>query len=417
MAGKTIYSLVNEAFLELVYWHTMIAQVVMSCGGVEVVEKSPFNAMAWTDGKGIFLNKEYIKKYEETYGKFSTKHYMFLIAHEALHLMLLTLSRMDKRNRILWNMATDYAINSALINDEGIDAMPTNGLYNTRYSNWKAEDIYDDLLKYYENRFNVDNNLSTPSTKESANEDNRIQNGITNHKYNIDVHIDIDESTAESVQLKVEDIMRNHSAKSEKLYNRLLQLLPEVKFPWKEVLNKYIKGFIKSNASWKLPSRRGLAIGTYLPRIMKTPFINIAIAIDTSGSISQDNLNLFFSHLRKILHSFKDFNIELFCFSTEVHKNTLVKLNKILSKKFNFSDYNLESNGGTNIKSAFEYIENHRDDFDIFICMTDGQDNIRDLSFSKTNVIWVIIGDNKKIFTSPDNVKKAEVIFIDEDDK
>ena len=78
----------------------------------------------------------------------------FVLCHEVLHCVGEHMSRRGNRNPLLWNYATDYAINP-ILNAESDNnfAWPKNpdgtrmGLFEEKYEGMRAEDIYDDILK------------------------------------------------------------------------------------------------------------------------------------------------------------------------------------------------------------------------------------------------------------------------------
>lgn len=87
----------------------------------------------------------------------------FVLCHEILHCVGEHMSRRGNRNPLLWNYATDYAINPILnaevvAEDKGKGkndkfAWPKNpdgtqmGLFKEKYEGMRAEDIYDDILQ------------------------------------------------------------------------------------------------------------------------------------------------------------------------------------------------------------------------------------------------------------------------------
>ena len=167
------------------------------------------------------------------------------------------------------------------------------------------------------------------------------------------------------------------------------------------------------NTTWKTPSRRGISSKVYLPSADNKEHLDIVIGIDTSGSISDETLANFYSHLQLIMKTFNSYTLELHCFSTQVHTDTIIKLNEMTAKHFNIRDYKVQSFGGTEIKSSFDYVASRKDECDIFLCFTDGFDSIDDLTYEKTPVLWCITGNDT--FVSPKGVKRARVIPIDND--
>jgi len=72
----------------------------------------------------------------------------FVVCHEVLHPAMLYFDRMQGRIPKLWNMAHDYAINLIIkhMADVNIEVLE-DCLCDTKYNDWSAEEIYDDLLK------------------------------------------------------------------------------------------------------------------------------------------------------------------------------------------------------------------------------------------------------------------------------
>ena len=90
--------------------------------------------------------------------KCNVKDMTFVVAHETMHLVTVTSSRMPEgANHMLWNIASDIAINYLIINKEhGAGIAPPRPevckpLYDgefQKYWGWTTEDIYYDLLKH-----------------------------------------------------------------------------------------------------------------------------------------------------------------------------------------------------------------------------------------------------------------------------
>ena len=399
MTTTELNDLISKAMIDLLYLHTTIGSVVINCKGVQVTENKDIPAIAYTDGKGIYINQYFLNTvYSKKYPPLTCQNLMFIIAHEASHLMTLTLNRLSNKNTLLWNMASDYAINSLLINNHvnGIElpvGTPIKDIYyDPKYIDMSADEIYNDLLNNYTEK---------DSPAQSI----------------LDYHMPIDDNTVESIQCRVDEILSQHDfSKSNSSIERLLQLRPKTPFPWRKILSNFISDYIKEDYTWRLPSKISLATGFYLPSEDKLPTIKVAVGIDTSGSISDKDLNLFFSHLSNILSSFEQLTLEIHCFSTKVHTKTIKTVTeKDIHTNF-FSNYKTESWGGTSIESSFNYISEHETDFDVYICMTDGIDDISNLTFNKTKVIWCITNNPNHTFTNPKGVQNSTIIYLDNPD-
>jgi Predicted metallopeptidase (DUF2201). len=94
--------------------HSFLAAISARIG-TEFVE-SDLDQLAWTDGKSISVNWRYIQESEDWQG-LSVANIIFMICHEVGHLLNLTIDRRGSRHHKFWNYATDYSINSDLINN------------------------------------------------------------------------------------------------------------------------------------------------------------------------------------------------------------------------------------------------------------------------------------------------------------
>ena len=105
------------------------------CLGVRVKPDASVSTMA-TDGKSILWSPDWVDTIdqEETVG---------VMAHEVLHIILKHPLRRGNRDPLLWNIATDFAINQILI-DAGFK-LPEGALIDPQYKGLTAEAIYDRL--------------------------------------------------------------------------------------------------------------------------------------------------------------------------------------------------------------------------------------------------------------------------------
>lgn len=98
--------------------------------------------VAATDGTNLFINPD-------EFAKFTEDQILFVLCHEVLHCALLHFARMNGRDHLKWNHATDYEINLLLTIDGilTVDQVKNEiyGLINTDYAGMNAEQIYDVL--------------------------------------------------------------------------------------------------------------------------------------------------------------------------------------------------------------------------------------------------------------------------------
>ena len=241
-------------------------------------------------------------------------------------------------------------------------------------------------------------------------------------KFKLDEHLDLDspeiQEDLREATMRVQSILE--SAKMEgKLSSgmkRLINSLPKVKENWRYNLEKYIKSFKKAESTWKRPNKRFAAAGFYLPTRYDTPDLNVAIGIDTSGSIDDKMLEKFFGHILKIVKSFKTFEIQVFCWSTVAHKGTYRKLTEKNYQNFNpMEEGYLESFGGTVAQSGFDYVKTLKDKPDCYILFTDGyfEDEIKNFDQS-IPVVFAIRKEDNENFQIPKGLHRAKRIKVED---
>ena len=107
---------------------------------------------AATDGMKFYYNPYFVKALD-------TPCLAFLFVHEIMHCCLDHIHRRGSRDPQKWNWACDYAVHSIImqyINHHGTASqqrnalrMPQNCLYNSKYDNMSAEQIYAILPANY----------------------------------------------------------------------------------------------------------------------------------------------------------------------------------------------------------------------------------------------------------------------------
>ncbi len=126
--------------------------------------------------------------------------------------------------------------------------------------------------------------------------------------------------------------------------------LQEPKIPWREVLRRFVENNAKNDYSWTYPSSRYAHTGMYLPSI-KSDELDIVVAIDSSGSVSDEELNQFIAEVDAI--------------SKELHATmTVMCCDTQLGEIQEFTPYDtvgvnikIDRRGGTEFKPVFDYVE------------------------------------------------------------
>ena len=157
---------------------------------------------------------------------------------------------------------------------------------------------------------------------------------------------------------------------------------------WKQLLKKFIAASIKAGhkMSWKRPNRR---FGETQKGSIPDRMIQITVAVDTSGSINEEDFQMFIAEMRAIQACYKGTVTVLEC-DAEIQKEyKLTKYSKV--------DTKFRGRGGTSFKPVFEHIRNKKIKTDVLVFFTDlygDQDQCKKPTYP---VIWVSTTEKQSV--------------------
>ncbi len=137
---------------------------------------------------------------------------------------------------------------------------------------------------------------------------------------------------------------------------------------WKGLLAMQIQSVIKSDYTMLNPSRKGMDAGMYLPGMDYENTIDIALALDMSGSIQDEMAREMLSEVKGIMEQYNGFRIHLFCFDTEVHNPQVFTEHNMEE----FMEYELAGGGGTEFNVCWDYLKEEGIVPQKFVMFTDG---------------------------------------------
>ena len=352
---------------------------------MQLINADLWCSTAATDGQKFYYNSRFIMMLKP-------KEVEFLVGHEVLHVVYDHMGRRDNRDPEIWNIADDYAVNADLKRHkvgQFITTVPC--LYETKYDGKAAEAIYDDLMKNVQ-KISIEDLLDQmiddhmdgdgdgdgeegsgdgkgkrPSM--SAEERERVRQEVKQAIINA-------ASSAEAGQLPlgVERLIRQHT-------NPVM--------PWRELIQTNLTSAIRTDYSWMRPSRRGWHMDAIMPGMNPGEEIDVVVAIDMSGSISNKQAQQFLGEIGGMMDAFDGYKVHVFCFDTEI---------------YNPQDFNSENmdgidtyepmgGGGTDFDAIFEYLKKVGNVPKRLICFTDGYPcgSWGDPDYCDTT--WVIHGD------------------------
>ena len=230
---------------------------------------------------------------EDWVGALSDHELRFLLAHEVLHPALEVFLRRGGRDKLLFNVAHDYAIN-LIINDfaqslGGQLKFIEGGCLDNKYAQMSAEEIYDQILQEAEQNGGKGpgENFGGPGA-DCRSDLSETAEGQAAHRG--------DQSAGRSIgrdwQTALEAARQTHETQlgQGSLPGRLQQILDDIKDPkvsWQTVLSSWIgENAGKDDLTYMRPSRRSEAAGEILPGVRKNGLPDVTILWDTSGSMN-----------------------------------------------------------------------------------------------------------------------------------
>ena len=290
-----------KARTELVLRYPFFGKLALQ---LELVESDQFETMA-TDGQRLYYNREWVLS-------ITHKERVGVIAHEVLHVVFKHHLRRNNRDKYFWNVAGDYVINDVLFEDGFV--LPEGGLYDSKYSGWATEKVYDDVYQqkddpdspFYMNGEGEGEGKSMPSMC------GEVIDAVNN---NGDALSDADKKELER-EISVSVLQAVQSAKGigDKggAFTKMINSYKEDKVDWEDVLaNHMLDNLVPSDYNFNNPNRRFIYQDMYLPSVETEPNQNIAIAIDTSGSIYEDTKAMFLDAINNIIDVGKPAKISL----------------------------------------------------------------------------------------------------------
>ena len=358
---------------------------VMMMGSTEVVDE---NITAYTDG----VNKRYGKLFlEKVCPDQATVN--GLVLHENLHIALRHILHnrdLFEENAKLANMAADFVVNDIIVSlkDKALCKLPEGGCYDPKYHNMNMREVYR-LLKEEGGGGKGD------EEKEGKPDDQDGNSGSGGGEYQFDEHDykgqDGDGKgqngdpieKAKQIDARIDRALREGALLAGRLGIDLPRSITEILEPqvdWRKELSEFVTASCrgKDEYTWRKFNRRLLPNDIYMPTVEDETIGEVVVAIDTSGSIGQDQINEFASELVSIAEAVQPDRIRVLWWDTQVHGE------QIFTDNFDQIASMLKplGGGGTRVSCVSEYINKKKITADCCLVFTDG--------FLENDVKWHI---------------------------
>jgi predicted metal-dependent peptidase len=336
---------------------------------LELIDASDWLETIATDGRKFYYNLNFVNK-------LTSKQAEFGFAHEVLHNVFDHIGRRQDRDPVLSNIAADFAANQ-ILKDEKIGEVPSfiQIYQDNKYRGWSFEQIYADIL---EKSTKIDISslgelLDEHIDGNDDNSNNNNSNDESNDSNGKSKRPVLTEAEKKAIRDEIKEAMiaAAQSAGAGKVpagIQRMIKEFTEPKMDWRQLLRMNIQSIIKSNFSFQRPNRKSQHCGAVLPGMMNEETIDVSVAIDMSGSISNQQAGEFLSEVKGIMEEYKDFKLDLWCFDTQVYN--YAKFTGYNSEEIN--SYQVNGGGGTSFEVNWDFMKDSEINPKKFIMFTDG---------------------------------------------
>jgi predicted metal-dependent peptidase len=354
---------------------------------MQLINADLWCSTAATDGLKFYYNSRFIMMLKP-------KEVEFLVGHEVLHVVYDHMGRRGNRDPEIWNIADDYAVNADLKRHkvgEFIKTVPC--LYEQKYDGKAAEEIYDDLMKNVQ-KISIDDLLDQMIDDHMDGEDgdgDGDQEGEGNKKGK---RPSMSPEERERVRQEVKQAIINAASSAEAGslplgVERLIKQATNPVMPWRELIQTNLTSAIRTDYSWMRPSRRGWHMDAIMPGMNPGEEIDVVVAIDMSGSISNKQAQQFLGEVGGMMDAFDGYKVHVFCFDTETYNPK-----DFSSENMDLiEEYEPMGGGGTDFDCIFKYLKDIGNVPKRLICFTDGYPfgSWGDADYCDTT--WIIHGD------------------------
>lgn len=333
---------------------------------MKLIDASDWCATLATDGRNFYFNYGFVDK-------LTPKECEFGFAHEVLHNVFDHIGRRDSRDPNLSNIAADFAVNQ-ILKDERIGTVPgfIKIFQDDKYRGQSYEQIYDDLYDKAE-KIDIsslgellDEHLDGEGDGDGEGEGDDNKDGKGKRP-----KLTAEEKKKIRDEIKEAMVAAAQAAGAGKIpagVARMIKDFTEPKMDWRQLLRMNIQSILKSNFSFARPNRKSQHSGAILPGMMNEETIDVSVAIDMSGSISDKQAKDFLSEIKGIMDEYVDFKLDIWCFDTDIYNYaqfTGDNADDIMS-------YTPKGGGGTAFEANWNFMKEQGIQPKKFIMFTDG---------------------------------------------
>lgn len=261
----------------------------------------------------------------------------FLLVHEAWHVPFMDMLRAEGKDPKQWNIACDH-YNNLMIDgqkDPLLQYIP-GGCKDPKYTNWEKEDIYQDIQQ----------------GKSQDPENNPLADDLCKSDGEALMTPKEKETLAKQISSMVQQAAmqtKMMGAKVPEVIQEYLDKLYNPRLPWEKLLIKYMSTLTYEDYSYQRVNKAFFPHGILLPTLCGEGLGKIAIANDTSCSVSDSEFKAYLGALKDIKDRLNPEQIDVVNFTTRIEKSWVIREDEDISK------IQFRAQGGTDLQPVFQH--------------------------------------------------------------
>lgn len=319
---------------------------------MKIIDASEWCATLATDGRNFYYNNDFVHN-------LNAKEAEFGFGHEILHNVFDHFDRRGDRDPQLSNIAADYAANQILKDDRiGVVPRSIKIFQDDKYRGMSYEQIYADLEQnckkiditklgeLLDDHLDDEGDEPGSGDGEDGDDDGKSRRPRLSKEEKQAIRDEIKEAVLAAAQSA-------GAGKVPGAIARMIKDFTEPKMNWREILRLNIQSIVRSNFSFNRPNRKSQHSGAILPGMINEETIEIAVALDMSGSIGDKQARDFLAEVKGIMDQFADYKIDLFCFDTAAYNHVTITADRAED----FNDYQPKGGGGTDFDCIYNFLK------------------------------------------------------------
>lgn len=369
---------------------------------------------ASTDGAAVYVDCAF-------YASLSAGERLFVLAHEAWHVVLLHALRLQARERRAFETACDLEVHF-LLQSEKMDE-PFVLPHDPAWKGLSAEQIYEKLAEGPSpcGGFGAGGNSASPCAPRPSRRVNLGGGQASRHIRPLDdgegfdrhdflpdsgeeddsraapfdpdyaplVPADLAERTRRAIVAAAQQAERIQGVLPAHV-QRIVNAVREPELDWRELLQQFLTKAYGGRREWLPPARRYAGMGLYL-QSRRDVRLEAVLAIDTSGSVS-DDLPAFFGELSGLLNAFGNYGLTVLQCDSAIQRVDRFSSESPLPGHYRWEARGL---GGTDFRPPFDYVREHRLAPKLFLYLTDGLGPAPEKA-PPYPVLWVLARDGRE---------------------